>query len=239
MANKVHGKAFGLALILLMAAGTSAWGANQLAVTAAAAMGPSSSNSCGVTGAGCGLEIRMDNPTTVGTTNTVYLETNTPNNETAVNGSFYINPDNVTMSNQTGENHLQIGYLADTSGNVHIVFFLQRSPEEHWFLTIWYKNSSTNNFTFCCNGFFTGFNGNDNPTLIEWEWASGNPGYFRAFRTVDAPGATRIQFMENTSLTNANQDVDRFLVGMLNPNNHFPGTFGTLRMDEFVLTRAN
>lgn len=239
MFNKVHGKAFGLALILLLAAGTSAWGANQLVVTAASAMGPSSSSACGVSGEGCGLEIRMDNPVMTGSTNTVYLETNTPNNETAINGSFYINPANVTMSNVVGQNHLQIGYLADTSDNVHVVFFLHRQPDNTWFITIWYKNSNTNNFSFCCNGFLTGFNGVNNPTLFEFEWASGAPGYFRAYRTIDAPGASRILMMQNTNLTNSGQDVDRFLVGMLNPNNHFPGTFGTLRMDEFVLTRAN
>ena len=81
-----------LALSLLVA--SSAFGANSLAVTAAAAMGGTGGTACG--GAPCGLAVTVD-----GSTNPARVVDDTPNDEAVYRAQFYLDMNDVVQGEQT------------------------------------------------------------------------------------------------------------------------------------------
>jgi hypothetical protein len=214
-------------------------GANSLAVTAGAAMGPLSS--------AWGLEVILDDPAGTAFTPAWVMadETKGFNDETSLNGSFFIGPQNVTMSQSLGQNHFQTFVMLQAFGtaleNVPIIFFLHRdNTSGNWFLTAWHYNENVNNYVFSGTGFLALWNSAFfAENLVEFEWTAGNPGSLIVYRTVWTGGAPdpsgRVQLMNVSLPGQANVAINKVIAGIF--AGHKVGTFGSLFLDEFVFTR--
>ena len=224
----------------------AAW-ANSLDVNATAAMGTSSSSNCGVAGAGCGLELVLEDPQFTPST-PAYLTVGPDkgfSNETRLRGSFFINPQNLAMQDLRGANHIQLFYLyehfRDNSG-VKIVGFLHLDDvTDNWFITIWHWDDNINTFTFTGNGFFALSNSAYfSENKIDFEWEAGDPGRLRMWRTLwtgGAPDPSGQILMFDVPVSGQSTAINYVFVGMLNPGNHFPGTVGSVYLDEFSFSR--
>ncbi len=230
---------------------TAAQAANSLAVTSTAAMGNStaSANCTGDSQPGpCGLRLSLDNPATV-TPTQAYVQLGPDkglNNETALKGSFFINPQNLAMDDsQTTTNHFQMMlFYKDFVDNssIPLIFFLHKdATTKNWFITVWNYSSIASNFVFTCNGFFALPNSTAfNEVLIDFEWNAGNPGRLQMWRTNYSNGTAttaRTQMFDTPVAGQANAAVNHVFTGMFNPGSHQVGTVGTVDLDEFTFAR--
>jgi len=216
-------------------------GANSLDVNGGAAMGALSSS--------FGLEVILLDPAQNAPNQAWVLadETKGFNNETSLNGSFFVGPQNLTVANVLGRNHFQFFVMLQDFGqaleNVPVIFFLLRdaaSGSGNWFLTAWHYNEDVGNYVFSGTGFLALYNSAFfAENLVEFEWTAGDPGNLTVYRTVWTNGAPdpsgRVQLMNVPLPGQANVVINKVLAG------YFAGlkvgTSGSLFLDEFVFTR--
>jgi hypothetical protein len=221
------------ALVVLPA---TTWAANSLSVNAAAAMA----------GTNFGLEVVLQNPA-VNPSTQAYVSIGPDkglSNETGLSGTMYVNPGNMTMSSALGANHIQSFWLfqdANAPNGIKLIFFLQKqnAAPNTWFFTAWYRNANNNFFNFACNGFLAGsaVTRANGARRIDWEWeaGAGNGRLFIQRSNEDGSGTATICNVNN--LQAGSQNIDRLVWGMVNPANHFAGTFGSFDLDEFSISR--
>lgn len=226
--------------------------ANSLVVTSTASMGSStaSANCTGDSQPGpCGLELRLDDPTNV-TSTQAYVQLGPDkglSDETALRGSFFINPQSLVMDDsQTTTNHFQLMLFykdfVDPVSSIPLIFFLHKDADtKNWFITVWNYNETANNFVFTCNGFFALPNSTAfNEVFIEFDWSAGNPGRLQMWRTTYSNGtatSARTQMFDTPVVGQQNAAVNHVFTGMFNPGSHQPGTVGTVGLDEFTFAR--
>jgi len=166
--------------------------------------------------------------------------------ETTLKGSFFIGADQLTMSNVAPNHHFQVHHLYDYFGpqaGVKLIFFLHRPiGTNHLFMTVWHYDDTISNFAFTGNGFFAIYQDSYFESVkIEYEWTAGNPGNLKMWRTTyigtspDPSG--RVQMFDVAVPGMGTAAINHVFVGMLNPNTHRPGTYGTVELDEFAFTR--
>jgi len=233
-------KHYPIILILIACAWVaSVAGANSLDVNASAAMGPGSSV--------FGLDVILLDPGSVAFNPAWVLadESKGFNAETTLKGSFFLGPENVTMSQSLTFNHFQTLAFLSAFGpepfKVPLIFFLHRDNSSgNWFLTAWHFNENAVSWVFSGTGFLALYNNAFfAQNLVEFEWTAGDPGTLQVWRTVWTGGAPdpsgRIQLM-NVSLAGMQTAViNKVIAGIF--AGHKVGTFGSLYLDEFVFTR--
>lgn len=195
-----------------------------------------------------GLNLHLDDPASV-TSTQAYLMAGPDkgfDNESTLNGSFFINPQNLDASMTLGQSHFQMilfyEHFSDASG-VKLIFFLHRDEVSgNWFITVWHYNDVVGNYVFTGNGFFALYGSAlFDENKIDFEWTAGNPGTLTMYRTLyvngvpDASG--KIQMFSAPTPGMGTAGINYVFVGMLNPLSHHPGTVGDLHLDEFVFTR--
>lgn len=211
--------------------------ANSVTVTEAAAMQGT-----------YGLNLHLDDPASTASTQAYLLAGPDKgfSNESTLNGSFFINPQNITASQTLGQSHFQLmlfyEHFNDASG-VKLIFFLHRDEVSgNWFITVWHYDDVFGNYVFTGNGFFALYgNALFDENKIDWEWTAGNPGTLTMYRTLYVDGVPdasgKIQMFTAPTPGMATAGINNVFVGMLNTLSHNNGTVGDLHLDEFVFTR--
>ncbi|HEV8581250.1 MAG TPA: hypothetical protein VGX68_19465, partial [Thermoanaerobaculia bacterium] len=161
-------------------------GGNNVQVTPAARLGPPSSQ--------FGLQVNLVNPSVQAPVAT-YVAAG-PNrgfsNETTLKGSFFIDPQGVTMSTAAGANSFQMIAFNDGVGagtKTRMLFHLSRANASGWFINVWHWNDNTGGFQFSGGSFFAcadascGVVANWRNNRIDFEWKAGNPGHLTMWRT--------------------------------------------------------
>jgi hypothetical protein len=209
---------------------------NRVQATTAAKLGPPASQF----GLAVTLVMPMLNPAT-------YVLVNPDmgfNDETALKGSFFINPQSLSMSTMNGLNSFQMmAFLEGFSSNnqVRLLFNLTRNPADgDWFINVQHWNDNIGNFQFSGGGFFAPDN---DPSFannrIDFEWTRGNPGQLTMWRTryvngvPDSTGTVQMFSAPMPGMQTAN--INHVFAGMF--AGHDLGTFGTFYLDEFVFRR--
>ncbi len=223
----------------VIAGGKAALDSNRMQVNAAARLGPSTSK--------FGLQVELFNPTLLRPAVPTFVRVGPEsgfNNETALKGSFFINPQNLGMSTIAGRNGFQM--IAFTDGIVagsktRLIFNLVRNPGDgDWFINVQHFNDNLGNFQFSGGGFFAPDNdASFNNNRIDFEWTRGNPGQLTMRRTRflnGVPDATGTVQMFSVSLPGMQSAViSHVFAGMF--AGHDAGTAGVLHLDEFVFKR--
>lgn len=235
-----------LALCFVLPAATGE--GNSIQVTPDAALG----------GSRFGLEITLDDPARVPSTSAWVavgpdkgLE-----DETAVSGSFLIDPADVTMSEDGARNHIEVlSFFQDLGpSGIRIAFFLQRGRGGRWLLGAWVRDDAEGRLVLAGRGTLAAGpaeapgpdSGNRRQrrraaTRIDFEWVAASApdaadGHLRVFRT--EPGGEKAFLFERTGLDNGTQTLNHLRVGVVNRQHHFSGTSGRLYLDDFVLSRV-
>lgn len=223
-------------LVLVFAVAALPASANSIAVTPAAARGPSSSQ--------WGLQVNLVDAVP---RNAAYVMAGPPqgfNNETTLTGSFFIDPQDVTIFPNSFQ---MLTFLQGVSpgDRVHLIFHLTRGPgTSGWFISVWHWNQNLNagagNWQFSANSFFAlGDNPNWRNNRIDFQWNAGNPGHLTLWRTrylsgvPDASGTIQMFSVDLPGMQNAT--INYVFAGMF--ASHDPGTSGTLYLDEFTFNR--
>jgi hypothetical protein len=210
--------------------------ANSIAVTQAAALGTASSQ--------WGLQVNLVD---VAPRNPAYVMVGPNkgfNNETTLNGSFFIDPQSVSVYPNSFQ---MITFLEGVApgDKVHLIFHLTRGPgTSGFFISVWHWNENLNggagNYQFSDNGFFAlGDNPNWHNNRIDFQWQAGDPGHLTLWRTrylngaPDASGTIQMFSVDLPGMQNAK--INYVFAGMFASQD--PGTFGTLYLDEFVFNR--
>jgi hypothetical protein len=214
-------------------------GANSIAVTQAAKLGPTTSL--------WGLEVTLQD---VAPRNATYVYVGPSkgfNNETTLRGSFFIDPQGVTFGTAPGAFSFQmITFLDNTSptGHVHLIFHLRQDTSNgNYFLNVWHWNQTLNsgngNWQFSGGGFFALKNAAWHNTRLDFSWNAGNPGHMVMWRTLytnglpDASGTLQIFSADLPGMQDA--VINYVFAGMF--GSHDPGTFGVLNLDGFSFSR--
>jgi hypothetical protein len=212
---------------------------NEVRAATAARLGPSTSK--------YGLQVSLLTPTIQRPAAAAFVRVGPEsgfNNETALKGSFFINPQNLGMSTVAGRNGFQM--IAFTDGIVagsktRLIFNLVRNPGDgDWFINVQHFSDNLGTFQFSGGGFFApdsdaSFNNN----RIDFEWTRGNPGQLTMRRTrflggvPDSTGTVQMFSVPLPGMQNA--VINHVFAGMF--AGHDVGTAGTLYLDEFVFTR--
>jgi hypothetical protein len=231
---------FGLLALLL--APLPAAAANSVSATHAAALGTGSSQ--------WGLQVNLVDPN-VQTPNATYVVAG-PNkgfsNETTLSGSFFVDPQGVTMSSSAGANSFQMIAFNDGVGagtKTRMLFHLNHSTADGWFINVWHWNDNAGGFVFSGGSFFAcaslpcGNPANWHNNRIDFQWNAGNPGHLTLWRTRylnGAPdGSGTIQMFSVNMPGMQSAVINYAFAGMFASQD--PGTFGTLYLDEFVFNR--
>lgn len=212
---------------------------DNIKISTAARLGPTTSQR--------GLHLTLVNPS-VQTPNNAYVwgapSTPTGADLTRFNGSFFLDPQGLTMSSVTGSNRLRIFYFLDPNGLTRLMLSLVRSSADKWSLEVSYV--PINSFTpvvagsafFACATFPCGNPADWRNNRIELEWRGG---YFPAPLTIwrtryinGLPDPTgRVQILSvNTPSTGFK--INQALLGTL--GDQFPGTSGQIFFDEVSFT---
>jgi hypothetical protein len=212
---------------------------NRVQVNTAARLGPSTSR--------FGLQVELFSPTLLRPAIPTYVRVGPEsgfNNETVLKGSFFINPQSLTMSTTAGNNSFQMMAFNDGLGaaaRTRLVFFLVRNPGDgDWFISAFHFNEGLGGFQLSGSGFFaldnnTSFANN----RIDFEWTRGNPGQLTMRRTrflngvPDVNGTIQMFSVPLPGMPNA--VINHVFAGMF--AGHRPGTFGVFYLDEFVFKR--
>lgn len=229
-----------LAILVSALAALPAFAANSVTVTQAAALGPSSSQ--------WGLQVNLVD---AAPRNATYVMAGTNqgfNDETTLNGSFFIDPQSLTVNPVAGVNSFQMITFLDSvtaGGKTWMIFHLNRGAgTDGWFINVWHWNQTLNggagSFQFSGGGFLAlANNANWHNNRVDFQWTAGNPGQLTMFRTRylnGAPDASGTIQMFSVPLPGMQTAVVNYVfAGMF--GSHDPGTFGTLFLDEFVFNR--
>jgi len=222
---------FGVALCMGLMAG-SASAINDLSVDATAAMA----------GTNYGLHVTLE----AGQVNQAWVMAGPDkgfSNETTLNGSFFIGPQDLVIA--PGQ-YFQFLTLLQGFGNnayVKLILFMHRElgPNGDYFISVWHYNSNVANWVFTGNGWFAQ---DGNPffasTKIDFSYTIGNPGNLTMWRTLYHDGTPdptgRIQMFNVAVPGQAGASINYVFAGMFNKNTH-PSIAGDFYLDEFVFTR--
>ena len=227
-----------LALLPLAAA------ANNVQVTTAAKLGPTSSQ--------FGLQVNLVDTVPRNTTYVLASPSQGFNNETTLSGSFFVDPQNVAMSTTPGLNSFQMIAFNDGIGagtKTRMIFHLNHATADGWFINVWHWNDDAGGFVFSGGAFFAcattpcGPTANWHNNRIDFQWNAGNAsnhnGHLTMFRTrylsgvPDATGTVQMFSVNLPGMQNA--VVNDVFAGMF--SSHDPGTSGPLYLDEFTFNR--
>ncbi len=223
----------------VVAGGKAAFDSNRVQVNAAARLGPSTSR--------FGLQVELFNPTLLRPAIPTYVRVGPEsgfNNETALKGSFFVNPQSLTMSTAAGANNFQMIAFNDGVGpgsKTRLIFNLVRNTADgDWFINAQHFNENTGAFQFSGGGFFAPDNTPSSANnRIEFEWRAGNPGQLTMWRTrfVNGvpDGSGRIQMFSAGLPGMQFATVNHVFAGMFAGQKS--GTYGTFYLDEFVFKR--
>jgi hypothetical protein len=217
----------------------SAFVNNEVRATTTARLGPSTSR--------YGLQVSLLSPTIQRPAAAAFVRVGPEsgfNNETALKGSFFINPQNLGMSTTPGKNGFQM--IAFTDGIVAgaktwLIFNLVRNPGDgDWFINVQHFNASLGTFQLSGGGLFAPDNdASFANNRIDFEWTRGNPGQLTMRRTRfvnGVPDATGTVQMFSVPLAGMQSAViSHAFAGMF--AGHDVGTAGTLYLDEFIFKR--
>jgi hypothetical protein len=163
-------------------------------------------------------------------------------NETTLEGSFFIDPQGLTMSTTAGLNSFQMLAFNDGVGAgslTRLIFSLNRSAGG-WFINVSHWNENTASLQFAGGGIFALANDpNWRNNRIDFAWTRGNPGHLTMWRTrymsgvPDASGRIEMFSINLPGMQNA--AINYVFAGMFAGQD--PGTFGTLYLDEFSFSR--
>ena len=169
------------------------------------------------------------------------------NNETTLSGSFFIDPQGLTMSASPGLNSFQTIAFNDGIGagsKTRMVFILNHGADQ-WFINVWHWNDNINNYAFTGGGFFAcagapcGTAANWRNNRIDFQWTAGNPGQLTMWRTRYLNGAPdssgTIQLFSAPPPGMQAAVVNYVFAGMFTSQD--PGTSGALYLDEFIFNR--
>jgi len=222
---------FGLALCMGLTSGV-AMAANTMTVDSTAAM----------EGTSYGLHLMLE----AGQINQTWVMAGPDkgfNNETTLNGSFFIGPQDLDIDpGEYFQFHVFLqGFGANS--NVKLIFFMHRElgPNGDYFISVWHYNSNVNNWVFTGNGFLAQ---DGNPlfasTKIDYSYTIGDPGSLTMWRTlyIDATphSSGQIQMFSVSVPGQAGAAINYVIPGMFNKNTH-PGVAGDFYLDQFVYTR--
>lgn len=229
-----------LAFLALVLASLPAAAANTVTVTPGAALGTSASD--------FGLQVNIVDAPPRNATYVMAGPGQGFNDETTLNGSFFINPQAVTLPLSASTGYFQMIDMlqgVNPGDKVHLIFFLQRSSATgDYFIAVWHWNETLSggagNWQFSGNGFFApdgtpAFSNN----RIDFQWNAGNPGHLTMSRTLytggvpDPTGTIQMFSVNLPGMTNAK--INYVFAGLFAA--HSPGTSGTLFLDEFVFNR--
>jgi hypothetical protein len=217
---------------------------NTIRVTNAARLGPPSSRH--------GIELSLINPDTRRPGLPAYVRVGPDagfGDETRLEGSFFINPQGLTMSPAAGNNSFQFMAFTDgvgAFGRTRLVFFLARNPADgDWHVRVFHFNEDLETFQLSGSGLLAP---DGDPsfanTRVEFAWQAGEPGRLTMWRTrfrngFAEPGG-RIEMFSATlpgmHIPGRFSEIDNVFVGMF--AGHRPGTFGTLYLDEISFRRS-
>lgn len=217
---------------------------NTVTVNQAAALGPNASL--------WGLQVNLQDVSPRNGTYVMAGPNQGFNNETTLNGSFFVDPQSLTMSTSAGLNSFQMIAFNDGVGagtKTRMIFHLNHATADGWFLNVWHWNDTLNGgaggFQFSGGSFFAcaaspcGIQANWHDNRIDFQWTAGNPGHLTVFRTRylnGVPDATGTVQMFSVNMPGMQSAVINYVfAGMF--ASHDPGTFGTLYLDEFTFNR--
>jgi hypothetical protein len=159
------------------------------------------------------------------------------NNETRLTGSFFVDPQGMTMSNLFQMMAFTDGFA--TGSKTRLAFDLTRVPSAGWAIIANYWNDnvgSGGSLQFAASGFFAAIgdpNGRNN--RIDYEWQAGNPGHLTMWKTHYVSGAPdsagRVQMFSVDLPGMQSATISCVKAGVL--ANHLAGTHGALYLDEF------
>ncbi|HEV8580785.1 MAG TPA: FG-GAP repeat protein [Thermoanaerobaculia bacterium] len=212
---------------------------NKVQVTSAARLGPLSSK--------VGLQVDLFNPTIQRPAAATYIRVDPDrgfNSERVLKGSFFVNPQNLTMSTAAGANSFQMIAFNDGVGpgsKTRLIFSLVRNPADgDWFINVLHFNENLGAFQVSASGFFAPDNTpSASNNRIEFEWRGGNPGQITMWRTQFVNGAPdvngRIQMFSAGLPGMQFATINHVFAGMFAGQRS--GTYGTLYLDEFSFRR--
>ena len=169
------------------------------------------------------------------------------NNETTLSGSFFIDPQGLTMNTAPGANSFQMIAFNDGIGagsKTRMIFHLNHANNDGWFINVWHWNDNINNYAFTGGSFFAcasaacGNVANWRNNRIDFQWSAGNPGQLTMWRTRylnGAPAEPTYQMFSVTVPGMQSAVINYVFAGMFTSQD--PGTFGALYLDEFVFNR--
>ena len=212
---------------------------NNVQITTAARLGPLTSQR--------GLQLTFVNPA-VQTPNNVFvwaLPSAVPGTDpTRINGSFFLDPQNLTMSTAAGFNRLPLLTLSERIAKPRLRFDLVRGTADTWSLEVRFWPDTLGGPVVAGSAFFAcaatpcGTPADWHNNRIELEWRGGSPAHLTVWRTRYLNGvpnpATRVQML-SLNLTMPGAKIDEVMLGLIGDQS--AGTFGQIFFDEVSFTR--
>ncbi len=174
------------------------------------------------------------------------------NNETKLSGSFFIDPQGLTMDTAVNLNAFQVIAFNDGVGGgskTRLIFSLNHATADGWFLNVTHFNENLNGGIgslqlsggafFACADLPCGNKADWHNNRIDFEWTRGNPGQLTMRRTrfangvPDASGTVQMLSIPLPGMQGA--VINHAFAGMF--AGHDAGTFGSLFLDELVFKR--
>jgi hypothetical protein len=168
--------------------------------------------------------------------------------ETALKGSFFVDPQGLTMSTTANLNAFQMIAFNDGIGagsKTRLIFSLTRATADGWFINVTHFNETLNSLQASGGGFFAcadlpcGNKADWHNNRIEFEWTRGNPGQLTMWRTrfvngvPDSTGTVQMLSIQLPGMQSA--VINHAFAGMFAGQD--PGTFGSLFLDELSFKR--
>ncbi|HEV8629375.1 MAG TPA: FG-GAP repeat protein [Thermoanaerobaculia bacterium] len=167
--------------------------------------------------------------------------------EHALQGTFFVDPQNLTMSTTPGRNSFQMVAFNDGVGpgsRTRLTFLLVRTADQ-WFINVFHFNEALGTFQFSGGGFFAcaaapcGNPADFHNTRIDYAWTAGNPGHLTMWRTryvggvPDANGKIQMFSVDLPDMSGA--VINHAFAGMF--TGQATGTSGKLFLDELSFRR--
>jgi len=213
-----------LSVALAIAAAGSAFAANSLSVTSNAALN----------GTTKGLEVHVD----PSATNTVYVQSNEPNNETHMKVRLWMSAANLDAPSSGGGRTLRFMNWRDNddSGLPHKIFFIQRQNGNgnNWRLAVWSRNTDSNSYEYAGGTFLFSYKntGGSGKIQLECEWTKATSG---ANGILDCHKVGKTGFI-NSHLSDSARQTDDVQLGFFDfdgfPNGVSDGN-SSLYLDEY------
>ena len=214
---------------------------NNLQVTAAAKLGPTLSK--------LGLQVNLFSPTLLKPGAATYVRVGPEagfNNERTLSGTFFVDPQGLTMSPNPGKNVFSMMTFTDGVGagsRTRLTFELNRNDSVGgWAILANSFNEAANALQFAGGAGFALNNPSDPSThnnRIDWSWRAGNPGHLTVWRTRyqnGVPDGSGKQLLFDVDLPGAtNAVINHVFAGMVAGQD--AGTSGKLFLDELSFRR--